>query len=484
MADALGRWQADADRSLKAELARLDRYYDAMAAQDELRGKVGGDALESERKRRRADEERRHRLKASVCPVQLEQWDVLAQRARWTLVSQAGVRAEVAARRYLNGGGGWELGCPMCSVAPQSLTVCYEGHAACHACADVCSACGEGFCREHGITACAVAGEPACARHTACCPSCRRQHCTVHQGTCGETDHPACTACLSPCAVCGKVVCATHATIAAEDSPRGARTLCPACVVHCEGRTSEPVGRDEAVGCASCEQWVCAAHQNACALDGRVHCSKHLRRSDHSRRLVCESHRGTCETEPGTILASDEVFRCVQCERSMCGGHSDVCAGHRERFCAEHLKPLLDTQGEFGCDEHHSVCHVDGRTFSVTGTTACPVCEKRTCRSHFLRCRSCGRAVCRRDVGNERLCATCGKLDPVSDLGDDLIAASLAANGGQPLRAKGWRLARDATDRVVEADLGWTRRVVFSVRHGEGRPGSVMRHSVLGSRRG
>ncbi|HEX6533586.1 MAG TPA: hypothetical protein VF041_03260 [Gemmatimonadaceae bacterium] len=45
-----------------------------------------------------------------------------------------------------------------------------------------------------------------------------------------------------------------------------------------------------------------------------------------------------------------------------------------------------------------------------------------------------------------------------------------------------WRLSRDATHTVVELDLGWTRRLVFTVRHGDARAETVVRHSVLGGR--
>ena len=60
-------------------------------------------------------------------------------------------------------------------------------------------------------------------------------------------------------------------------------------------------------------------------------------------------------------------------------------------------------------------------------------------------------------------------------------AAATVVDGGRP---KSWRVARDATHRVVELEMGWTRRIVFSVRHGSERPESVIRHSLLGSRRG
>ncbi len=483
MSDVIQRRKAGAAQSLRAELARLDRYYDELLSQDFGAGASRRAAIEREREKRHAEEERRHAVRVTVHPMQLEEWLLLTQRAEWVCLSETGHRGTVVAQRYASGGDEWSIACARCGTAPRSIVVCYESHAACADCGSICSVCGDGFCHDHGIAACHVDGAPACAQHVARCPSCRREHCTAHQGVCADTEHVACSSCLAPCAVCGRVICESHATESWEDAPLGSRRLCPVCVVYCEGKTSEPVGRDEAVRCASCENFVCREHQSECVVDRAVHCSKHLRRSDHSRRLVCESHRGACYQEPAAILASDEVFSCVQCGGSVCGRHSDICVGHGQRFCHSHLEPLLDTKGEFGCIEHHSVCHVDGGSFSLGATSPCPICTKATCRTHLPRCKWCGRRVCKVELGSERRCVTCGKLSDATDIPDDLLAASLAANGGQSVRARAWRVGRDAGHRVVEADLGWTRRIVFTVAHGDLRPSSVMRHSLFGARR-
>lgn len=78
---------------------------------------------------------------------------------------------------------------------------------------------------------------------------------------------------------------------------------------------------------------------------------------------------------------------------------------------------------------------------------------------------------------------TCGKLEEIADPPDDLIQAALAANGGEPPKVKAWRAARDASGTVVDLDLGWTRRLVFTVPHGEVKPKTVVQHSVLGAKR-
>lgn len=44
-----------------------------------------------------------------------------------------------------------------------------------------------------------------------------------------------------------------------------------------------------------------------------------------------------------------------------------------------------------------------------------------------------------------------------------------------------WKVARDATHLVIELALGWTRRTVLAVRHGEGKAERVVGHSALGS---
>jgi hypothetical protein len=79
-------------------------------------------------------------------------------------------------------------------------------------------------------------------------------------------------------------------------------------------------------------------------------------------------------------------------------------------------------------------------------------------------------------------CATCRKLTVVSDPDDLLIAAAIHANKGDPLKAKEWKAARDATATVVELGLGWGRRLVFSVRHGEARPEAGRFHGLLMAR--
>src|SRR2546425_8474091 len=87
-------------------------------------------------------------------------------------------------------------------------------------------------------------------------------------------------------------------------------------------RSNEPVGVDEVTQCASCGKSVCTAHQALCAVDGQVHCSQHLRRTDQSRRLVCARHRASCTEESGAVFASDEVEACASCGKLVCAGHS------------------------------------------------------------------------------------------------------------------------------------------------------------------
>ena len=336
LATELARHRHDAEHALAAELARIDRYYGqlleeaAESAWDPMNAEERR-AIEAEHRRRRAEEERRHEVRVTVHPIQLVEFKLLVQRVDWNLVSQGGRRATLTAQRTLSGSGAWQFACPHCGASPELLLICRDGHVACAACGMTCRVCGDEFCGGQGIAACHVDGEPACDAHAKTCPTCRKPHCTRHAGTCSAGDHPACSACLGPCSLCGKVVCATHAVRSDSSAPKGERRLCLECMVYCEGETNEPVGRDEAVRCTSCGQFVCANHGAACVVDQLVHCSTHLRRADRSRRLVCERHRGQCGHEAGVIFASDEVAPCPACGKSVCDAHAGTCVTDKQR---------------------------------------------------------------------------------------------------------------------------------------------------------
>jgi hypothetical protein len=480
--------RAESDRALALELTRIDRYYTTLLEDAGQKSEIPDAAtrrvVEAEHERRRQEEMGRHEVRAMVHPVQLAEWAVPVQRADWPLTSEDGHCATLTAQRALVGGGSWILACPTCGASsPASFFVCRADHVGCASCATRCSVCTTGFCRDHGLVSCHVDRAPACSEHARTCRSCRRQHCSTHEGQCADGDHPACTTCLAACAHCRRVVCNAHATPTNAQSALGVRRLCAECVRHCEGGTGEVVGPDEVTRCTSCDRVVCTRHQVTCAVDGNVHCSSHMRRADRSRRLVCEHDRAACVHEPNAIFARDEVWPCVTCGSLGCGEHTALCVEDRARHCTTHLKPLKDRPGALACEAHRTVCHVDGVAFSLTGTMECPICTKRACASHRKECMCCGRAVCTSDLsGGEHLCRTCRQLAEVSDPDDLLLAAAIAALGDSA-RGKTWRVARDATHRVVELDLGWTRRVVFAVRHGSERPEVVMRHSLLGSKR-
>jgi hypothetical protein len=198
-------------------------------------------------------------------------------------------------------------------------------------------------------------------------------------------------------------------------------------VRYCEGGTNEPVGVDEVTQCASCSKSVCTAHQAVCVVDGQVHCSRHLHRTDASRRLVCGEHRAACGEEPAAIFAADEV-------------------------------------------------------------EACPVCGKDACAQHRAACGNCGRQVCTTDLAQQsppRRCATCTQLAAIADPPQEVVTAArgLTGRSGAPKASRAWRMARDRSHVVVELDLGWRRRTVFTLRHGDTVPESVVTHSLAGSKR-
>ena len=479
----------DAKRRLQDELHRLDKYYESLLNDSTGRGAEVADAaarrtVETEHARRRAEEERRYQVRAVVHPVQFTECELLVQRAKWEVVDRHGIRASLVAERWLNGTGDWTLACPQCGASSiQSLSLCKSGHVACDTCARTCGVCEDVCCWDHGIAACHVDGRPTCTEHARTCVSCHEPYCTAHEVICAEGDHPACSECVTACAICGRTVCDDHATLTSASAPHGQRRVCRECVRLCEGGTSEPVGTDEATRCTSCEKYVCANHRSICAVDQSVHCSKHLRRTDTSRRLVCETHCTECASEPGANFASDEVAACTSCGRQVCSKHSHPCVEDGRLYCDKDVLMLRREPGKFVCRAHSAICHVDQSAFRIGETADCPVCAKATCNAHLRNCSLCGRAVCVSDlnVAHGR-CSTCTQLRDVAEPPDAVIdaVASALRDGHKPKR---WRTARDATHTVVEVDLGWTRRAVLAVRHGENVASSGRAHSAIGSKK-
>jgi hypothetical protein len=490
LADDLSRLRVEAEVALSAELARLDRYYAAIIEEHEdTKGededtKDAVAAFQSELERRKDEERHRYEVRVTVHPLQMVEWRVLAQRATWRLRSDEGHEGTLAATRLLSGDAAWTLHCPGCGVEPRQVRVCRSGHVACDACSDWCTVCGAADCRAHGLGRCASGGHFACAEHFKTCDSCGNGHCTEHSARCDERRHYVCPTCALSCARCSAALCKKHAIRTADSAPKGARWLCHDCATVCEGGSSEPVGVDEVVQCSSCERNVCRMHQTACAVDNLIHCSRHLRKSDLSGRLLCEQHRDTCAEDPGAILGTDEVAPCATCGQHVCHRHSGTCNEEVAdvRHCHSHLAPLADRGGAPVCEKHRTMCHVDGRAFSMSGTKPCAVCGKLACEKHRKACTWCGRQICTKDFG-ETKCRTCAKLTADAEPADDLIQAALAANRGSPPRAKSWKTSRDATGTVVELDLGWTRRLVFGVVHGETVPATVVQHSAFGAKR-
>lgn len=481
-AERIATRRAVAAEQLKLELARLDRYFESILKEHTDPESIGTVTALAER--RRTEEIRRSQVTAVVHPLQLIEAGVLMQRAEWQLASTRGRRVTFSAQRPLSGAAAWILTCPHCGRPPAALVVCRHGHCGCEACSSRCSVCAEGFCEEHGLAECRVDAQPACEEHVRVCPSCRLEHCTAHEGACAEDGHGACTACLAPCASCDRVVCNRHAERTHADAPKGTRRVCAPCLRHCEGGTNEPVGMDEVTQCASCGKSVCTTHQAVCVVDGQVHCSQHLRRTDQSRRLVCARHRAGCALEPVAIFASDEVGACASCGKVVCTEHSADCVEDGLRHCITHLEQLQDTNRSYGCAEHRKQCHVDGATFSLAGVSECPICDKGACARHRGTCAYCGRQVCATDLSREsRRCVTCAQLVAVSDPPAEVVTAALAATGGRPQSSRRWRMARDRSHLVVEVDLGLRRKAVFTMRHGDSVPATVVKHSLIGSKR-
>lgn len=475
--------------ALAHELDRINRYYAAVL--DDIGGRGTGipDAatrrdIEAEHRRRADEESERHRVRAVVHPVQMTEWTIAVQRATWKLSSPTGHTGTLVAQRPLAGRQEWSVGCEACGATKTAwVAVCVHDHVGCSTCTAECAVCNDTFCRHHG-TACHVDGRSVCDTHARTCHSCRREHCATHEGICDDGGHGACSSCLAPCAACGRDICESHALKSTADAPRGPRRFCHACAMYCEGGTGEIVGPDEVADCASCSRVVCQRHQARCDVDGKVHCSKHLRRTDRSRRLVCEADRTVCSHEPNSVFAGDELATCASCGRVGCDQHVLECIGDLRRHCAEHLKVVRDRPGALACPQHQSQCHVDGAVFTVAGTRPCPCCGRTTCREHTRECTNCKRLVCAQDFDDQKpkVCATCGKLEPVAQPSDAILFAAIELRGDDAGAPRAWKIARDARHMLAELELGWTRRIVMAVAHGEQRAQHAVSHSAIGSK--
>lgn len=450
-AERVAARRAAVERELAAELGRLDRYFASILAEQSDQAAI--DTVTALAERRRTEEVRRSQVRAIVHPLQLVEAVALMQSTEWRLESARGRRATFTTQLPLSGASAGSMACPHCGRPPATLVVCRHEHGACDGCASRCSVCAEDFCTDHGIAACRVDGQPACDEHVRVCQSCRLQHCTAHAGVCAEDGLTACSACLEPCGSCGRTVCNRHAEQSGAEAPKGSRRLCSQCARHCEGGANELVGVDEVAQCQTCGKSVCTAHQAVCVVDGQVHCSTHMRRTDTSRRQVCARHRAACAEEAGALFASDEVQACGSCGKSVCAGHSSECVADGVRHCVPHV-------------------------------AQCPVCGKHACAAHRAACAHCGRQVCTADFpGPERRCATCAQLVTIADPPVDVVAAARAVAGAGSRSSRAWRMGKDHSHVVVELDLGLKRQAVFTLRHGETVPDGVVRHSLLGSRR-
>src|SRR5207249_10575944 len=117
---------------------------------------------------------------------------------------------------------------------------------------------------------------------------------------------------------------------------------------------------------------------------------------------------------------------------------------------------------------------------------ACPVWGKGAGARHRAACGYCGGQVCTAALEPQsRRCGTCVQLAAIADPPQEVVTAArgLTGRSGAPKASRGWRIARDRSHFVVELDLGWRRRTVFTLRHGDTVPESVMTHSLAGSKR-
>ena len=483
----INRVQSEAEVTLRSELGRLSAYYDRMIAEidggpGDVDAKDHKAAIRADRDRRRKEEEYRFAVRVDVHPVQITEWRIPSEEVTWQLQSLSGQTSSLTTSRLLVGDGHWRLSCPTCGSAPGSVRVCKHGHVSCDQCSTLCTVCREACCKEHGGQTCSIGHHAICDTHASTCRSCESAYCEEHSARCELNDHAVCANCIIACGRCQTAMCKGHALQSSAYAPLGQRWLCKECTVYCEGGQNEPVGLDEAVRCATCHNHICQIHQAICAVDGAVHCSKHLRKSDHTGRLLCTTHRASCADEPHSVLGIDEVNGCKSCGRSVCAQHSGVCEVDGFSHCCSHLLRTNSKPYAMLCDIHRTTCQIDGAVYRLGETRNCPVCARLTCQGHEVQCKNCARAVCVKDV-EKGVCKTCSRLVLTDDPSDSLIAAGIQANEGEPPRRGSWRTSQDSQHTVVEIDQGWSRRLVLTVVHGESAPSTVMRHSLLGSKR-
>src|SRR4029077_17158144 len=104
---------AAAEQQLAVALARLDRYFATILA--DQTDAAGEGAVRALAERRRTEEVRRNQVRAMVHPLQLVDATVLIQRAEWE-VESGGHRATFSAQRSAAGAGDWIFACPQCGT--------------------------------------------------------------------------------------------------------------------------------------------------------------------------------------------------------------------------------------------------------------------------------------------------------------------------------------------------------------------------------
>src|SRR5213079_1651868 len=221
-------------------------------------------------------------------------------------------------------------------------------------------------------------------------------------------------------------------------------------------RVDEQPACDEHVRvCPSCRLQHCTAHEGVCAEDGHTACSACLAPCGSCGRVVCNRHA----EQSGADAPKGSRRLCTACLKYCEGGTNEPVGADEVTQCASCSKSV--------CTAHQAVCVKDG------------------CAQRRAACRYCRRHVCTADLEQpSRRCATCAQLATIAEPPEHVVTAARAVTGaGAPRASRAWRIARDKSHLVVELDLGFRRKAVFTVRHGDQVPDSVVRHSLLGSKR-
>ncbi len=191
-----------------------------------------------------------------------------------------------------------------------------------------------------------------------------------------------------------------------------------------------------ATRCSVCASDFCADHGIAsCRVDEQPACEQHARMCPSCRMAHCTAHEGVC--------ADGEHPACSACLEACGSCGRIVCNAHAERVCRGRTDSVLQA--------------------SAPGGWFGPP-----------RLRTTPRGVRSRAGGGLRS----GRGERLSRVRQDRLRSAFRRVRllRPPSGKRSWRMARDRTHVVLELNVGWRRRTVFTLPHGASEPDGVVTH--------